>query len=736
MSFKKKKGYFKFLETHLKNPEIQSYIDLVSNFGYPHKTIFKNSKSESLYESILFAFLEQQIISMNYSGLDLMLSLIDTDISEILEWSYWKIHKQNIKTLILRLKDKIISLKNNSQENLNYLYNLKNDKWDFVLSEPVLPFQFYLNILMRYIIITHIIIKKDFYFANIEVLKKFLTDTKIYSLQQGFSEIALGFLPRIFSINFKIFCWEKKDENNNNLYLKKKYFITQDEKWKELSTISLIQNEDMLTYRLLPGKENELFFYKKVIEDYCLKYNDLIKSIVKYYTEYVGIGVAYLKNEFDIFKSDQKKTDPFELLVFENHNLDEVNTAYTQLKNMNSNLKIDNVNFSIVIDDFVFEKTNQIEKNLKELHTYIKKINEYNSYKVFDGKIGGVSNNPINKTINTNVSNYHVYQNPPLSEKAKYYYQEYNFKEKPQEIYKNFNFNEKEIPQKKEETNKIFEKNNPKSFEEQKFIDSGKTHYDPPPSIKKKFCCPICSSDVFIDESLITLDCDHKICKECLEGWLMAKYDLGQWDLENFKCFIPECSKTIDIHILKHIIGNEKFTKMCDKLVEKLCMNCPYLDCKMFFVNEMKNSPKIICPKCNRPICPKCNEKFHDSKACPKLFNIALTALKNEKLNVCPECFEVYLKDDKCAHVKCMKCSTEFCFECSCLRIPTLTHGNHYHRKDCKFFFPKEDPKTKKQIINDEFDPTKCSLCKESGKPCKRPISYKEFYNKFIKEKK
>jgi hypothetical protein len=216
----------------------------------------------------------------------------------------------------------------------------------------------------------------------------------------------------------------------------------------------------------------------------------------------------------------------------------------------------------------------------------------------------------------------------------------------------------------------------------------------------------------------------------------MAKYDLGQWDLENFKCFLPECNKTIDIHILKHIIGDEKFSKMCDKLVEKLCMNCPYPDCRYFFMNEMKNEQKIQCPKCNKAICSKCNEKFHDTKACPKLFNIALNALKNEKLNVCPECFEVYLKDDKCAHVKCMKCNTEFCFECSCHRLPTLSHGNHYHRADCKFYFEKEDPKTKKPIKTDEYDPKNCKFCKDTGKPCKRPMAYKEFYNKFIKEKK
>jgi len=103
------------------------------------------------------------------------------------------------------------------------------------------------------------------------------------------------------------------------------------------------------------------------------------------------------------------------------------------------------------------------------------------------------------------------------------------------------------------------------------------------------------------------------------------------------------------------------------------------------------------------------NDKFHKGKACPKLFDMAIKAMNNEKLNVCPFCFEVYLKDDKCAHVKCVKCKNEFCFECSCPRQPTLVHGNHYHRKDCKFYF---DYKKK-----DQFD-ANCPECKRLGKLC------------------
>ena len=60
----------------------------------------------------------------------------------------------------------------------------------------------------------------------------------------------------------------------------------------------------------------------------------------------------------------------------------------------------------------------------------------------------------------------------------------------------------------------------------------------------------------------------------------------------------------------------------------------------------------------------------------------------------------------------------------------------HYptHRLDCKFFFEKEDPKTKKPIQTVEYDPKNCKMWKKVEN-WQANHSYKEFYNKFIKKK-
>ena len=109
----------------------------------------------------------------------------------------------------------------------------------------------------------------------------------------------------------------------------------------------------------------------------------------------------------------------------------------------------------------------------------------------------------------------------------------------------------------------------------------------------------------------------------------------------------------------------------------------------------------------------------------------------DERINLCPKCFTPYFKDESCEHVRCHSCKIDFCFRCSCLRQPTLNHGNHFHRKECPFFFPVEGTGAE-----DDFDPVRCEVCKKNKKACKKPQSYrkfckaivsKEFYDKYLK---
>ena len=66
-----------------------------------------------------------------------------------------------------------------------------------------------------------------------------------------------------------------------------------------------------------------------------------------------------------------------------------------------------------------------------------------------------------------------------------------------------------------------------------------------------------------------------------------------------------------------------------------------------------------------------------------KILPIHESGSQDEVVGQCPGCKTPYVKDKGCLHVKCLKdaCRIDFCFQCSCIRSPTMAHGNHFHRQ-------------------------------------------------------
>ena len=62
----------------------------------------------------------------------------------------------------------------------------------------------------------------------------------------------------------------------------------------------------------------------------------------------------------------------------------------------------------------------------------------------------------------------------------------------------------------------------------------------------------------------------------------------------------------------------------------------------------------------------------------------------SDDMTFCPECYNPFMKGEGCDHVTCLKCKLDFCFSCCAFRSPILAHGNHFHRKDCRFY-PEEE---------------------------------------------
>ena len=53
--------------------------------------------------------------------------------------------------------------------------------------------------------------------------------------------------------------------------------------------------------------------------------------------------------------------------------------------------------------------------------------------------------------------------------------------------------------------------------------------------------------------------------------------------------------------------------------------------------------------------------------------------------------------------------------------------GTHYHRDGCEFRVLWVNPDTNQEILEEEYDPVDCEICKKTLKPCPRPLDLASF---------
>ncbi|OMJ90995.1 hypothetical protein SteCoe_6569 [Stentor coeruleus] len=203
--------------------------------------------------------------------------------------------------------------------------------------------------------------------------------------------------------------------------------------------------------------------------------------------------------------------------------------------------------------------------------------------------------------------------------------------------------------------------------------------------------CPICQTDCDMKEMHCLVNCDHYICKACFE--YNVDYLLTENQIDTIsKC--PQCFVKIYDAQLERMISQEAFDKVNFYSLQSAgikTIKCP--KCRLEFIPGIER--RVIClnPNCNFAFCKECEQEFHDKGNCQDKFIDErikdLEALNDpDGVSQCPNCRLPYIKDPHCDHVKCLAvdCATEFCFRGACLRSPTLEHGGHYHRPQCKWF--------------------------------------------------
>ena len=234
----------------------------------------------------------------------------------------------------------------------------------------------------------------------------------------------------------------------------------------------------------------------------------------------------------------------------------------------------------------------------------------------------------------------------------------------------------------------------------------------------KQFHCSFCNLTVDIKDIYMG-KCTHGICANCMKKYMEAYLNCENFDKLG-KC--PECEEdTFEDRVQRFIELNPQFEEIYSSVMissEFTLISCP--NCRT--PQEPSEHRMNRCLKCDFLFCKNCQKSWHGEEDCfAAQIEEDIRAMEEAGLEVaqCPGCKHPYSKrEEGCSHVVCVynKCKMEFCFQCSCIRSPTLAHGNHYHRPECPFYSPQGD-------FEDEFLPQECSECKKLGDLCVRPQS-------------
>ena len=196
-----------------------------------------------------------------------------------------------------------------------------------------------------------------------------------------------------------------------------------------------------------------------------------------------------------------------------------------------------------------------------------------------------------------------------------------------------------------------------------------------------KFFCEIDGIEHNIDKDCITLECNHKFCKECIKENL--EYELNRG---NFKLLCPGdgCDCEINVHIMKYVLGKEGrnlFDRYSLFKIEELSLDpgdklgrCPNSDCdyKVIYAPNIENTFHD-CPICKKKFCLNGCHQVHEGKTCKKfdLDNKENEAKelfekfkKEAKMMDCIECKRTVVKRQGCNHITCPCGNYQFCYIC------------------------------------------------------------------------
>ena len=230
----------------------------------------------------------------------------------------------------------------------------------------------------------------------------------------------------------------------------------------------------------------------------------------------------------------------------------------------------------------------------------------------------------------------------------------------------------------------------------------------------------LCCFDNFPNSQLITCSCDstHKVCVECLTGFIESNIEIGAtlncmfncagggvYTKDNIRMAVNSWdtfSKFSDAIIVQEIAGFAKIIEnyhICPLCSKYGCIIDPEIRGGVFVIVQ----EPITCEYCSKIWCSTCRKEYHVghcytikfdqsiaiSKTCQQIDNMIQEISTSALTHTCPSCKIKFFKEDGCNNIKCPKCSTNSCYVCG-MKIEFIDYrgGTYYHFKGHAFARP------------------------------------------------
>ena len=215
---------------------------------------------------------------------------------------------------------------------------------------------------------------------------------------------------------------------------------------------------------------------------------------------------------------------------------------------------------------------------------------------------------------------------------------------------------------------------------------------------KRAFKCEMCMEDEIVSAEIITLNCEHRFCKECLKMGLEMKLKEKSVSEDDLCCPFQSCKQPFDVHIIEALLSQNQYQMFLDLKLRKVyarqtreireCPKCSYLMAIEDDDDELLNY--TVCPRkeCGHAFCGRCGEKPHVNQtdlnlSCEQYADFLQMndeGLKNfrkfmeqEGLRQCPKCRNVGELKSGCKFVYC-PCKANYCYLCG----RELLENQHY----------------------------------------------------------